>query len=84
MKPFFILSIFNQLQPMTEVAILAGDGDYSLKILNKSPFRIFAPTKQKCQCPQTLMKFKVLPSYLNRISFYTKGSLQLPLNEERK
>lgn len=36
---------------MTEVAILAGDGDHSLKTLKKSPFRIFAPTKQKCQMP---------------------------------
>ena len=39
----------NQLQPMTEVAILAGDGD--LKILKKSPFRMFAPTKERCQMP---------------------------------
>ena len=36
---------------MTEVAILAEDGDHSLKILKKSPFRIFAPTKERCQMP---------------------------------
>jgi len=83
---------------MTEVAILAEDGDHSPKILKKSPFRIFAPTKESCQMPSGIdvvlvqhsflpsfgSTLKVLPSYLNLISFYTKRSLQLPLNEERK
>lgn len=57
---------------MTEVTILAGDGDHSLKILKKSPFRIFAPTKEKCQMSSGIDEIQLLSSYLNLVSFYTK------------
>jgi hypothetical protein len=49
---------------MTEVAILAEDGDHSPKILKKSPFRIFAPTKESCQMPSGIDVVLVQHSFL--------------------